>query len=53
MIIRAWAEEPRASVEPAEMQQSQKPEKAVAEMHKTALRQRDMATWVAMMRRNT
>ena len=43
MTIRAWAEEPRASVVPAEMQQSQMAEKAVAEMQQTALRQRDMA----------
>ena len=43
MTIRVWAEVPRASVVPAEMQQSQMAEEAVAEMQQTALRQRDMA----------
>ncbi len=53
MIIRALAEEPKASVEPAEMHQSQTPEEVVAEMLQTALRQRVTATWVAMTKRNT
>ena len=42
----------KAPLELAEMLQNRTQEKAVAEMLLTALPQRDMAMWVAMMRRN-